>query len=112
MYCERCSRIVEEEEKCPHCKNRHLRQPLPNDPCLVAELNYLSTGILEDILTQNHIPFLTKARLGAGLSVKIGAMFEHNRFYVPYLHLKEAEEIVDDLFSSDPDPASPAESET
>ena len=70
MYCERCSRIIE-EERCPYCKSRRVREPEPKDPCFLTEQDYISSGILEDVLKQNDIPFLKKDVMGAGLAIKV-----------------------------------------
>jgi hypothetical protein len=99
MYCERCSRIVE-EERCPVCGGRKLREPGPKDPCFVTEQDFISSGILEDVLKQNGIPFLIKNVLGAGLAIKVGPMLDRSRFYVPYERLEEARTVAEELFSA------------
>ena len=58
MYCEKCSRIIEEEVRCPHCGSRKIRLPETKDPCFLTELDFIPSGILEDVLKQNGIPFL------------------------------------------------------
>ena len=98
MYCEKCCRIIE-GDRCPVCKSRKVREPEPNDLCLLTEQDYISSGILEDILKQNSIPYLKKGVMGAGLAIKVGPMLDRSRFYVPYERLEEAESIVDELFS-------------
>ena len=98
MYCERCSRIIE-ADRCPHCKGRRVRLPEPKDPCFLAELNYISSGILEDVLKQNGIPYLKKDVMGAGLAIKVGPMLDRSRFYVPYALLQDAELVAEELFS-------------
>jgi hypothetical protein len=55
--------------------------------------------MLSDVLEQNEIPFLKKGRLGAGMAMNVGPLFERCRFYVPYSKLEEAARIVDSLFS-------------
>ena len=99
MYCEKCKRIIE-AERCPVCKSRKVREPESKDPCFLTEQEYINSGILEDILKQNGIPFLKKDVMGAGLAIKVGPMLERSRFYVPYERLEEAESLVDDLFSA------------
>ena len=99
MYCENCCRIIQ-EERCPHCRSRKVREPGPDDLCLLTERDYLSSGILEDMLKQSGIPFLIKNVMGAGLAIKVGPMLDRSRFYVPYSNLKNAEALVEDLFSA------------
>ena len=98
LYCEKCSRMIE-GERCPVCKSRKVRAPEATDTCFLTEQDYVSGGILEDILQQNGIPFLKKQVMGAGLAIKVGPMLDRSRFYVPYPQLERAEEIVEELFS-------------
>ena len=99
MYCEKCCRITE-EARCPVCGSRKLREPKPKDPCFLTEQDFVSSGILEDMLKQNGIPYLIKNVLGAGLAIKVGPMLERSRFYVSYERLQEAGAIAEDLFSA------------
>ena len=98
MYCEKCCRIIE-GDRCPVCKSRKVREPEPKDPCFLTEQDYVSSGILEDMLKQNDIPFLKKEVMGAGLAIKVGPMLDRSRFYVTWDRLQEALSVVDDLFS-------------
>ena len=96
MYCEKCCRIFE-GDRCPNCKKSKIRQPEQGDPCLLTEESYISSTILEDLLKQNHIPFLKKNVMGAGLAIKVGPMLDRSRFYVPYRELEKARLVADEL---------------
>ena len=100
MYCEKCCQIVE-EASCPTCGSSRLREAKEKDPCFLTEQDFIHTGILEDILGQNNIPFLRKNVLGAGMAIKVGPMLERGRFYVPYELLPKAQELVNDFFSEE-----------
>ena len=97
MYCERCNRIIE-TDRCPFCKNSKVREPEAKDPCFLTEQPYLSSGILEDLLKQNNIPYLKKDVMGAGMAIRVGPMFEMSRFYVSYDQLGGAQEVIGNLF--------------
>ncbi len=99
MYCEKCSLIID-AGRCPVCGSRKVREPLPKDPCFLTEQDYVFSGILEDVLTQNGILFQKKGIMGAGLAAIVGPMLERNRFYVPYEQLDDARSVTDELFSS------------
>lgn len=99
MYCEKCSRVVD-ADRCPVCNNRKLREPEAKDPCYLTELDYISSGILEDLLKQNNIPYLKKNVMGAGMAIKVGPMLERSRFYVPFEQLSNAETVLKESFSS------------
>ena len=49
MYCEKCRRIIE-GESCPYCKRSKVREAEANDLCYLTEQDYISSGILEDML--------------------------------------------------------------
>ena len=100
MYCERCCRIID-GNRCPVCRRSNVREPGLKDPCFLTEQDYLPTSILEDVLKQNGIPFLTKGVMGAGLAIKAGPVMERTRFYVPYERLEQATAVVDELFAPD-----------
>ena len=99
MYCEKCNRIIE-ANRCPVCNSRKIREPEAKDPCYLTEQDYISSGILEDMLKQNNIPYLKKDVMGAGMAIKVGPMLERSRFYVPFEQLNSAIAIMEDLFSA------------
>ena len=96
MYCEKCSRVFG-GDRCPVCKKSRVREPEAKDPCFLTEQDYLSAGILEDLLKQNAIPFLKKNVMGAGLAIKVGPMLDRSRFYVPYDRLDAAAAVLEEL---------------
>ena len=104
MYCEKCCRIIE-TGRCPFCKRSVVRDPEPKDACFLTEQDYFTASILEDLLKQNSIPFLTKGVLGAGLAIEVGPMRDRIRFYVPFDHLESAAGVTDELLSGAPEAA-------
>ena len=113
MYCEKCSRVVD-GDRCPVCKSRRVREPGAKDPCYLTEQDYISSGILEDMLKQGNIPYLKKDVMGAGMAIKVGPMLERSRFYVPYEQLGNARAVLEELFppaeaSGSPDQTVPCE---
>lgn len=102
MYCEKCKRIIQ-EERCPFCKRSTVREAEANDLCLLTERDYISSGMLEDVLQQRGIPFLRKGVMGAGLAIKVGPMLDRSRFYVSFDRLEAAREVADELFGASED---------
>ena len=100
MYCETCNHLAE-GDRCPVCGSRNLREPKEKDPCFLTEQDFVSSGILEDVLKQNGIPFLRKNVLGAGVAIKVGPMLDRGRFYVAFDLLPKARELTEDLFAPD-----------
>ena len=97
MYCERCKHVFE-AERCPNCRKGRVRPVRPEDPCYLTERASPWNGMLEDVLRQNDIPFVTSGRLGAGLSTYVGSVREVTRFYVQWSDLERATLIVEALF--------------
>ena len=97
MYCEKCKHVFEGEH-CPNCRKSRVRPVRPDDPCFLVEKGTPWNGMLEDVLHQNDIPFLTDGRLGAGLATYSGSIRESSRFYVRWDDIERASSIVDELF--------------
>ena len=96
MYCKKCSRVFD-GERCPVCRRSRVREPEAKDPCFLTEQDYLTSGILEDLLKQGGIPFLKKDVMGAGLAIKVGPMLDRSRFYVPFERLGDARAVAEEL---------------
>jgi hypothetical protein len=107
MYCEKCNRIFE-ANRCPVCNSGKVREPEAKDPCYLTEQDYVSSGILEDLLKQNNIPYLKKDVMGAGMAIKVGPMLERSRFYVPFEQLRCAAVLTENLFSAAEEPENEA----
>lgn len=75
MYCEKCKHLFE-GDRCPNCRKSHVRPVQPEDPCFLVEKGVPWNGMLEDVLRQNDIPFLTDGRMGAGLATYAGPRLE------------------------------------
>ncbi len=104
LYCEKCRSAVNEGEKvCPVCGGKKLRPVREDDPCFLAEKDQIWSEVVEDLLKDNGIPFLMKGRMGAGLAINVGPMFEKNRYYVNYADLERAKELVDSVFAEGED---------
>jgi len=102
MYCEKCKRVIG-TDRCPFCKKGKVRELQPDDICFLTEQDYVSSGMLEDVLRQNDIRFLKKDVMGAGMAIKVGPMLERSRFYVPAEQWEDAVSITDQLFAPSPD---------
>ena len=106
LYCEKCRLPVETlgempadgEDRCPECGRKKLRPIREDDPCFLIERDQIWSEVIEDLLKENGIPFLTKGRMGAGLAISVGPMFEKNRYYVPYSCLDRAREVMTAVF--------------
>ena len=71
------------------------------DFCFLCEKETIWSAPLSDILNDNHIPFVTRNVLGAGLAAKMGPALERIRFYVPYLQLETAQKLELEFFSAE-----------
>lgn len=96
-YCPNCHVLVQAYQ-CPLCDRKWLDLPQPEDYCFLGEKDVVWAGVLEDCFRQNGIPCLTRNVLGAGLTTKMGNLFERTKFYVPYAHFRKAQELEEALF--------------
>ena len=100
LYCEKCRSAVEEGNAvCPACRGKKLRPVREDDPCFLVEKDQIWSEVVEDFLKSAGIPFLTKGRMGAGLAINVGPMFEKFRYYVNYADLDRAKELMDGVFA-------------
>lgn len=102
MYCPNCKVLVN-AAKCPVCGNRNIREPIADDYCFLVEKELIWAGVLEDILKQNNISYVTRNVLGAGLTTRVGSAQERTRFYVPFMHYAAAHNLEQDYFSANMD---------
>ena len=100
MFCSNCN-LLTSHSRCPACGSRDLRQPTDLDFCFLCEKETIWSAPLSDILNDNHIPFVTRNVLGAGLAAKMGPALERIRFYVPYLQLETAQKLELEFFSAE-----------
>lgn len=102
MYCPNCNVLIKGEH-CPVCGNQNLREPRADDYCFLTEKELIWACVLEDILKQNDISYVTRNVLGAGLTTKVGSAQERIRFYVTFIHYAAAHNLEQDYFSANMD---------
>lgn len=97
FYCPHCHRL-REQDRCRTCGRRPLMAPRQDDQCFLEQTSALWAGMLEDVLRQAGIPYLTETEKGAALTAYVGVGHEKISFYVPYGRLAEARDLTDGLF--------------
>lgn len=98
-YCPNCHVLVR-DTCCPVCDKRWLEEPKADDYCYLTEKDSVWAGVLADCLRQNVVPYLTQNTLGAGLTAKMGSMFETVKFYVRYAYYQQAKALEEELFAA------------
>lgn len=101
-YCPNCHVLVH-STRCPICDKKWLDEPSSDDYCFLTEKDAIWSGVLEDCLKQNSIPYLTQNTMGAGLTSKAGSMFETIKFYVRYAYYQQAKELDEEIFAAKPE---------
>lgn len=99
MYCEKC-RLLFEDPVCPKCRKSQGRQPVSDDLCFLIAKEPIWAELLKNVLQSSAIPYLTKSKLGIGMSMMAGTIMEQISFYVPYENLEAASDITAALFSA------------
>ena len=96
MYCPDCQLLIGDNDYCPICYTRKIRQPKENDVIFLTTQNWILSEILEDILTQNNIPCLVQGkRTGRTDSSRLSNVF------VPYGAYKKAKELLEEFFNEE-----------
>lgn len=103
MYCADC-RLMTQEESCPLCGSKKLREVKADDPCFLVSKEVVWAGMLEEVLKGKGIAYSAESDLGYALSLKIGGHHEEFHFYVNYADLDRARALVDELFSASEEP--------
>lgn len=99
-YCPNCHMLVR-DTRCPRCDKKWLEEPKANDYCFLTEREMIWSGVLEDCLRRNGVPYLTENRIGAGMTAKIGSMMESVRIYVRYAWYHQAKALEEELFTAE-----------
>ena len=94
FYCGRCKIVFEcHENTCKLCGKRRLKEPAPADIVFLTRRNSAPlAGMLEDILTQNEIPFLRQEAPGKIPMAVFGVAFYFD-YYVHFGNLEKAKEL-------------------
>lgn len=102
MYCADC-RLMTQEESCPLCGSKNLREVRLDDPCFLVRKEAIWAGMLEEVLKENGIPYSAESDVGYAFSLKTGGHHEEFLFYVNYADYDRARALVNELFSESED---------
>ena len=72
LYCEKCRRNTE-EDRCPECGRKKLREIREDDPCFLIERDVIWSEVIEDILKENGFINIHKEQDMSGLDRVISA---------------------------------------
>ncbi len=99
-YCKKC-KILCEDSVCPHCGNKYVCPPEPEDYVFLVEKEYPWSEVLEQALKDAGIAVVTNdAVVGAWITTRLGAAFERSQLFVPYEKLEQASELTRSLFDA------------
>ena len=99
LYCKKC-KFLSSDERCENCGNKKLCEPKENDPIYLTTKDVMWSGVVEDILSQNDIPYLKQGWLGAGMTWMIGNGMEKNQFFVPFVAYEKSKELLAGVFEN------------
>ena len=97
MYCEKCSRVIDESGECPYCGSKKVRTERSDDIVLLCEVEAFKGEMLSKAFEMKELPYLLKKKLGSGFTLRAGSFLEEYSFYVPmelYEHMKEIAEVI------------------
>lgn len=101
LYCEKCERLMDEEQGgCKKCKGR-LRAPAVNDPVRLVTLYAPQANLVAPLLKDYQIPHVCTGRHGVGFTMAAGSLQEAFRFLTPYGAYARAAELIESTFGED-----------
>lgn len=99
-YCPNCQSLCDEEETCPYCGNKKLRQPEKTDPVLLVTADETRAGMIEAAFQTAGLPYEERFQEAGGVpSVVFGRVLTNKNLFVPYGMLESAKEIVEGISS-------------
>lgn len=109
-YCEKCN-VAAEAARCPICGSRLLREARPDDLCFLIRKEQMLSGLVKQVLADNQVPYIIRNDLGAGMAMILGSYLEKDSFFVPYSHLPQARELMEELENAVPEETAEDEAE-
>ena len=100
-FCENCH-CATEQEYCPLCGTKKLRQVKEDDFCLLTESSSMYGENLISILEESGIP-CSAMPYGSGLESRFAMPLSNYRIFVPFSCLEKAKNIVLDIENSKTD---------
>lgn len=94
-FCENCN-VATEDEYCPLCGTKRLRQIEADDFCLLTQLKSGQSQELLNLLEANGVPF-SKMPYGSGVESNFGLPLADFRIYVPYSSFERARSILNKI---------------
>jgi hypothetical protein len=111
FYCDKC-KILCDIKKCSYCSNKKLIEPNEKTMIYLTHKNSVWSEAVEDVLTQNSIPYIKECVFKAdgipgGLAIITGHLHgqvvdaEMNNFYVSFESCERAKELLAEVFPKD-----------
>lgn len=94
-FCEKCNGAFE-DERCPACGNKKVRQVRDEDYCFLIEKGVHQCEVLMSVLDANDIHY-SAMPFGSGVESYFGMSLSNYRIYVPYGSLETARGILRDV---------------
>ena len=99
LYCKMCMATAPSgTERCPQCGYKKIKEIKDNDAVYLTGKNFVLSGILEDVLTKNGIPYLKKGATRIAIMGQIDNGTARAAFFVPFGCYKKAVELLIECF--------------
>lgn len=98
-FCESCH-LAFEEERCPNCGNKRVREVQADDFCFLCEQRAMEAAMAETVLRNEDIPVVSIPR-GSGVMSAFAVPLENAALYVPFGMFERAEEIMCNVIGTD-----------
>lgn len=100
LFCEKCN-LLTDENVCPSCGNKKLREVTDDDFCFFIDLDVFYFGMLEGALKEESIDVVGVPYYPLGVAHYNAGRAEGRRVYVRYKDLVRVNEIYNTMFGID-----------
>jgi len=98
-YCPSCKRVFDEDDKCPFCENKEIRNPIGEDNVLVLTADPEAASMIIEKFNEAALEFETVAIERLGDSPFSGKAFiPDSEIYVSYKDYEKADLIINEVF--------------
>ena len=101
LYCENCHATTN-DEYCPLCGGKKLRQVADDDFCLLTEKTTAESQSLLETFDDNGIKY-SALPYGSGVETWVGMPLKNCRIFVPYSQLEKAKSILSQIDNAQTD---------
>ncbi len=97
LFCEKCN-FTTDENRCPSCGNKRLRDVNDEDFCFYVNVDEFNYYMLESALKENNVEIAGVPYYSRGVTYATAGRADGRKVYVRYKDMEQVKEIYEDIF--------------